>query len=131
MMKVLQPPGWPRPKGYSNGISARGRMSFTAGVIGWDEQEMIVSHRLDEQFGQALRNIAAILAEDGAGPQHIVRLTIYVTDRSQYLAQRDELAPIWKSVMGAHFPAVALVEVSGLVNGSALVEIEATAVVPD
>ena len=131
MMKVLQPPGWPRPKGYSNGISARGRMIFTAGVIGWDEQEMIVSHRLDEQFGQALRNIAAILAEDGAGLQHIVRLTIYVTDRSQYLAQRDELAPIWKSVMGAHFPAVALVEVSGLVNGSALVEIEATAVVPD
>ena len=130
-MKILQPPGWPRPKGYSNGISARGRMIFTAGVIGWDEQEMIVSHRLDEQFGQALRNIAAILAEDGAGPQHIVRLTIYVTDHSQYLAQRDELAPIWKSVMGAHFPAVALVEVSGLVNGSALVEIEATAVVPD
>jgi enamine deaminase RidA (YjgF/YER057c/UK114 family) len=131
MMKILQPPGWPRPKGYSNGISARGRMIFTAGVIGWDEQEMIVSHRLDEQFGQALRNVAAILAEDGAGPQHIVRLTIFVTDRSQYLAQRDELAPIWKSVMGAHFPAVALVEVSGLVNGSALVEIEATAVVPD
>ena len=131
MMKILQPHGWPRPKGYSNGVSARGRMIFTAGVIGWDEQEMIVSHRLDEQFGQALRNIAAILAEDGAGPQHIVRLTIYVTDRSQYLAQRDELAPIWKSVLGAHFPAVALVEVSGLVNGSALVEIEATAVVPD
>ena len=130
-MKVLQPPGWPRPKGYSNGVSARGRMIFTAGVIGWDEQEMIVSHRLDEQFGQALRNIAAILEEDGAGPQHIVRLTIYVTDRSQYLAQRDELAPIWKSVMGAHFPAVALVEVSGLVNGSALVEIETTAVVPE
>ena len=130
-MKILQPAGWPRPKGYSNGVSASGRMIFTAGVIGWDQNEMIVSPRLDDQFGQALRNIMAILAEDGAGPQHIVRLTIYVTDRSQYLAQRDELAPIWKSVMGAHFPAVALVEVKGLVNSSALVEIEATAVVPE
>ncbi len=128
-MKILQPPNWPRPKGYSNGISARGRMIFTAGVIGWDEKEMIVSHRLDEQFGQALKNIVAILAEDGAAPEHIVRLTIYLTDRTQYLAQRDELAPIWKSVMGSHFPAMALVEVSGLVNSAALVEIEATAVV--
>ena len=130
-MKILQPPGWPRPKGYSNGVSASGRMIFTAGVIGWDEREMIVSHRLDEQFGQALRNVVAILAEDGAGPEHIARLTIYVTDRTQYIAQRDELAPIWKSVMGDHYPAVALVEVKGLVNSSALVEIEATAVVPD
>jgi len=130
-MKILQPPGWPRPKGYSNGVSASGRMIFTAGVIGWDEREMIVSHRLDAQFGQALRNVVAILAEDGAGPQDIVRLTIYVTDRTQYLAQRDELAPIWKSVMGAHFPAIALVEVNGLVNSAALVEIEATAVMPD
>jgi len=128
-MKILQPAGWPRPKGYSNGISASGRMIFTAGVIGWDEKEMIVSHRLDEQFGQALRNIAAILAEDGAAPEHIVRLTIYITDRDQYLAQRDELSPIWKSVMGGHYPAVALVEVKALVNSSALVEIEATAVV--
>lgn len=130
-MKILQPPGWPRPKGYSNGISATGRMIFTAGVIGWDEQEMIVSPRLDEQFGQALRNVVAILAEDGAGPRHIVRMTVYITDRTQYLAQRDEIAPIWKSVMGAHFPAMALVEVSALVNSSALVEIEATAVVPE
>jgi enamine deaminase RidA (YjgF/YER057c/UK114 family) len=130
-MKILQPPGWPRPNGYSNGISARGRIIFTAGVIGWDDKEMIVSHRLDEQFGQALRNIAAILAEDGAEPRHIVRLTIYITDRVQYLVQRDELAPIWRSVMGGHYPAVALVEVSALVNSAALVEIEATAVVED
>ncbi len=130
-MKVLNPPGWPRPKGYSNGVSASGRMIFTAGVIGWDENEMIVSHRLDQQFAQALRNIVAILAEDGAAPQQIVRLTIYVTDREQYLAQRDELSPLWKAVMGSHYPAVALVEVNGLVNSAALVEIEATAVVPD
>jgi len=130
-MKILQPPGWPRPKGYSNGISASGRMIFTAGVIGWDENEMIVSHRLDQQLGQALRNVLGILAEDGASAEHIVRLTIYVTDRQQYLAQRDELGPIWKSVMGSHYPAVALVEVKGLVNSAALVEIEATAVVPE
>jgi enamine deaminase RidA (YjgF/YER057c/UK114 family) len=130
-MRILQPAGWPRPKGYSNGISARGRMIFTAGVIGWDEREMIVSHRLDEQFAQALRNIVTILAEDGAGPEHIVRLTIYVTDRVQYLAQRDDLAPLWKSIMGSHYPAIALVEVKGLVNSAALVEIEATAVVEE
>lgn len=129
-MKVLNPPGWPRPKGYSNGISVSGRMIFTAGVIGWDENEMIVSHRLDQQFAQALKNIVAILAEDGAAPEHIVRLTIYVTDRDQYLAQRDDIAPLWKAVMGKHYPAIALVEVKALVNSAALVEIEATAVVP-
>lgn len=130
-MNILQPPGWPRPKGYSNGISARGRTIYTAGVIGWDEHEMIVSHRLDLQFGQVLRNIVAIVAEDGASPEHIVRMTVYITDREQYLRLRDELAPIWKSVMGSHYPAMALVEVKALVNSSALVEIEATAVVPD
>ena len=130
-MNILQPPGWPRPKGYSNGISARGRTIYTAGVIGWDEREMIVSHRLDLQFAQALRNIVAILAEDGAGPEHIVRLTVYITDRGQYLAQRDELAPIWKSIMGSHYPAMTLVEVKALVESAALVEIEATAVVPE
>ena len=130
-MKILQPASWPRPKGYANGISAQGRMIFTAGMIGWDEREMIVSHRLDAQFGQALRNILTVLAEDGAGPEHVVRLTIYVTDRAQYLAQRDELASVWKATMGAHYPAMALVEVKGLVNSAALVEIEATAVVPE
>ncbi len=131
-MNILQPPGWPRPKGYANGISVSGgRTIYTAGVIGWDEREMIVSHRLDRQFGQALRNIVAIIAEDGAGPEHIVRLTIYITDRDQYLQQRDDLAPIWKSIMGSHYPVIALVEVKALVNHSALVEIEATAVVPE
>ena len=130
-MKFLQPPGWPRPKGYSNGISARGRTIYTAGVIGWDEEERIVSPRLDLQFGQALRNIVAIIAEDQAEPKHIVRLTIYITDRDQYLEQQAELGPIWKQVMGSHYPVIALVEVKALVNSEALVEIEATAVVPD
>ena len=130
-MTILQPPGWPRPKGYANGISASGRTIYTAGVIGWDEREMIVSHRLDLQFAQVLRNILAILGQDGAGPEHIVRMTVYITDRVQYLKLRDELAPIWKSIMGNHYPAMALVEVKGLVNQSAVVEIEATAVVPE
>ena len=130
-MNILLPPGWPKPKGYANGISAHGRMIFTAGVIGWDENETIVSHRLDQQFAQALRNIVAILAEGGAGPEHVVRLTIYVTDIPEYLASRDELVPMWKEIMGAHFPAVALVEVARLVERAAKIEIEATAVVPE
>ena len=130
-MKTLLPAGWPRPKGYSNGISASGRMIFTAGVVGWDENEHFPSHRLVDQFEQVLRNTLAILAEDGAGPQHIVRMTCYVTDRQQYLDQRDELAPVWKAVMGANYPAMALVEVGALVESAALVEIETTAVVPE
>ena len=130
-MKILQPAGWPRPKGYSNGISATGRTIFTAGVVGWDEREFLVSHRLDGQFAQALNNILAILKEDGAGPEHIVRLTIYVTDIQEYIGLRDELAPIWKSIMGANYPAMALVQVVRLVEPSAKVEIEATAVVPE
>ncbi len=131
-MNILQPAGWPRPRGYANGVSvpAGGRTIYTAGMIGWDEKEMIVSHRLDLQFGQALRNVVAVLAEDGAGPEHIVRLTIYITDRAAYLKLRDELVPIWKGIMGAHYPPMALIEVKALVNSSASVEIEATAVVP-
>lgn len=130
-MTILQPPGWPRPKGYANGISASGRMVFTAGVVGWNEAEVLTSHRLDQQFAQALRNVLVILAEGGAGPEHIVRLTIYITDRQQYLTLRDELAPIWKSIMGSHYPAIAMVEVNSLMERAALVEIEATAVVPE
>ena len=128
-MKSLLPPGWPRPKGYSNGISATGRLIFTAGVVGWDEREFFPSHRLDGQFAQALRNVLAILKEDGAGPEHIVRLTVYVTELQEYLNSRDELAPIWKSIMGANYPAMALVEVVRLVEPAAKIEIEATAVV--
>jgi enamine deaminase RidA (YjgF/YER057c/UK114 family) len=130
-VKILQPPGWPRPKGYSNGISATGRLIVTAGVVGWDENEHFPSHRLVDQFAQVLRNTLAILGEDGAGPEHIVRMTCYVTDRIEYLAQRDELAPVWKAIMGAHYPAMTLVEVKALVEHSAVVEIETTAVVPE
>lgn len=130
-MKILQPAGWPRPSGYSNGISALGRLIFTAGIIGANRDGMVVDYAFERQFSLAMRNILAILAEDGAGPEHIVRLTIYVTDRSQYLSRRDDLVPVWKDLMGSHYPAIALVEVKGLVNSAALVEIEATAVVEE
>ena len=130
-MKILQPPGWPRPKGYSNGISARGRLIFTAGVVGWDENESFAERSLAGQFAQALRNTLAILAEDGAGPEHIVRMTCYVLDRSDYLASRDEIGAAWREIIGRTFPAMALVVVKGLVESAALVEIETTAVVSE
>jgi enamine deaminase RidA (YjgF/YER057c/UK114 family) len=130
-MKVLQPPGWPRPKGYSNAVSARGRTIFTAGIIAWDEHEHLVSNTLAGQFAQVLRNIVAILAEDGAGPEHIVRLTCYVTDRDAYITSLAEIGDAWKKIIGKRYPAMALVEVSRLVEPHALVEIEATAVVPE
>jgi len=130
-MKVLQPPGWPRPKGYSNGVSARGRMIFTAGIVGWDEKESFPEYTLHGQFARALRNTLAVLAEDGAGPQHIVRMTCYVTDRHEYMASRDEIGAAWREVMGDHYPAMALVEVSALVESAAKIEIETTAVVEE
>ena len=130
-MKVLQPPNWPRPKGYSNGISAKGRMIFTAGVVGWDEHESFPSYRLHEQFAQALRNTVAILAEDGAGPEHVVRMTCYVIDRAEYLGERDEIGAAWREIMGSNYPAMALVEVKGLVESAAKIEIETTAVVEE
>ena len=130
-MKILQPPGWPRPKGYSNGISAKGRIIFTAGVVGWDENESFAEHTLHGQFAQVLRNTLAILAEDGSGPEHIVRMTCYVIDRSDYLRCRDEIGAAWREIMGKHYPAMTLVEVKGLVESAAKIEIETTAVVPE
>jgi enamine deaminase RidA (YjgF/YER057c/UK114 family) len=130
-MKILQPPEWPRPKGYSNGISASGRMIFTAGVVGWNAQESFAEYTLHGQFAQALRNTLAILAEDGAGPQHIVRMTCYVTDRHEYVSSRDEIGAAWREIMGPNYPVMALVEVKGLVESAAKIEIETTAVVED
>lgn len=130
-MKSLLPPGWPRPKGYSNGMAARGRLVFTAGVIGWDEQERFTSDSLADQFAQALRNILAILACDGAASQHIARLTCYVTSIEEYRASLREIGAAWKEIVGPHYPAMALVEVVRLVEPRAKVEIEATAMVPE
>ena len=130
-MRALLPPGWPRPKGYSNGAEARGRLVFTAGVIGWDETETIVSDTLAGQFEQVLKNTLAILAEAGAGPEHVVRMTWYVTDRDEYVAGLREIGAAWRALMGAHYPAMAVVAVAALVEAGAKVEIETTAVVPD
>ena len=130
-MKVLQPAGWPRPKGYSNGMAAHGRIVVTAGVVGWDASEHFVSNTLAGQFAQALRNIIAILECDGAGPGNIARLTCYVTSIEEYLASLKEIGGAWKEIIGPHYPAMALVEVVRLVEPAAKVEIEATAVVPE
>ncbi|HEY0833163.1 MAG TPA: RidA family protein [Azospirillum sp.] len=130
-MRFLNPPDWPRPKGYSNGVSARGRMVFTAGVIGWDEREEIRGDGLAEQTRQALSNIVAILKTDGAGPEHLVRLTWYVTDIAEYRASLKDIGAAYRAVIGAHYPAMAVVQVAGLVEPRAKVEIEATAVVPE
>ena len=130
-MKILQPDGWPRPKGYANGISAKGRLIATAGVVGWNEQEEFAAGDLAGQFRQVLRNILAILAEDGAGPEHLVRMTCYVTDIESYRGSLSEIGAAWRETIGKHFPAMAVVEVTALVEPQAKVEIEATAMVPE
>ena len=130
-MKDLCPRGWPRPKGYSNAMAARGRMVFTAGVVGWNEQQQFVEKTLAGQFAQTLRNIVAILECDGAYPKNIARLTCYVTSIDEYLASAKEIGAAWREIMGKHYPAMALVEVVRLVEREAKVEIEATAVVPE
>jgi enamine deaminase RidA (YjgF/YER057c/UK114 family) len=129
-MRVLLPDGWRRPRGYSNGISAEGRLIFTAGVIGWDEAEKIVAPDLPGQLRQVLVNTLAILAEDGGRPEHVVRMTWYVVDLDEYRSRLAEIGAIYKEMMGRNYPAMAVVQVSGLVEPEARIEIETTAVVP-
>jgi enamine deaminase RidA (YjgF/YER057c/UK114 family) len=128
---VLQPPHWPRPKGYANGVEATGRQIFLSGQIGWNERAEIVSDRLAEQVRQALANIVTVLAEAGARAEHVVRLTWFVTSRDEYLAEAQAIGEAYRAVMGKHFPAMSVVQVVALVEARAKVEIEATAVVPD
>ena len=130
-MKTLLPSGWPRPKGYANGISVRGRTIYTAGVVGWDEEERFAAPDLAGQFRQILLNTLAILAEDGAGPEHVVRMTWYVVSRDEYTAQASAIGAIWRELMGRNYPAMAVVEVARLVEAQAKLEIATTAVVPD
>jgi enamine deaminase RidA (YjgF/YER057c/UK114 family) len=127
--KVLQPSGWPMPKGYANGIATDGRIVVTGGVIGWDHDEQLAADFVG-QVRQTLQNIAAILAEGDARPEHLVRLTWYVVDMDEYLGNLKELGRIYREIFGAHYPAMALVQVVRLVEKAARVEIEATAVVP-
>jgi enamine deaminase RidA (YjgF/YER057c/UK114 family) len=130
MHEPLNPAAWPRPRGYANGVAASGRQVFVAGQIGWDETETLVAGGLVEQTAQALRNCLAVLAEAGAGPEHVVRMTWYVVDRDEYRARRPEIGAVYRELMGAVYPAMSLVEV-GLFEPGALVEIEVTAVLPD
>ncbi len=129
-MEFLQPPGWPRPKGYANGVMAQGRLIFTAGQVGWDAEGHF-PESLAEQVEQTLNNIVAVLEEAGGKAEHVVRLTWYITDREAYLNQIRAIGSAYRRVMGRHFPAMAVVQVVALVEEDAQVEIEATAVLPD
>jgi enamine deaminase RidA (YjgF/YER057c/UK114 family) len=130
-VKTLLPPGWPRPKGYANGISAEGRLIATAGVIGWNAEEQFETDDLAGQFRQVLVNTLAILAEDGAGPEHIVRMTWYVTDIEAYRNSLPEIGAAYRELIGRNFPAMAVVGVTALVEPRARIEIETLAVVPE
>jgi enamine deaminase RidA (YjgF/YER057c/UK114 family) len=130
-IQTLQPEEWPRPKGYANGTAARGRMVFVSGQVGWDAQGQFVSDVLSDQVKQTLRNIVRVLKEAGADPSHVVRLTWFVLSRDSYLREVREIGAAYREIMGKNFPAMSVIQVSGFVEPRALVEIEATAVVPD
>ncbi len=130
-MQTLLPPGWPRPRGYANGVAARGRMVFVAGMIGWDAEGVFHTDDLAGQVRQALQNVVAVLAEGGARPEHIVRMTWYVTDRKAYVAAYPEIGKAFREIIGSFNAAMTAVEVAGLIEDRAKVEIEVTAVIPD
>lgn len=132
MMQVLQPPGWARPRGYSNGLAVRGgKLVFIAGQIGWNEKCEFTETGFAGQFRQAMKNILAVLAEAGGGPEHLARLTWYVVDKREYLAAIAEVGATYRELMGRNYPVMAVVQVVALVEDAARLEIEATAVVPE
>lgn len=131
MMKLLQPAGWAEPKGYANGVMARGAMLFVGGQIGWNAQQQFESDDFIAQTRQTLQNVLAVLQAGDAGPEHMVRMTWYVVDRVEYIARLKELGAAYREVMGKNFPAMTCVEVSALVEERARIEIEVTAVLPD
>lgn len=128
--RIVQPEGWKRPRGYSNGIAARGEQVFVAGQVGWNEREEIVSNDFAEQTAQALRNVVAVLHAADAKPEHLVRMTWYVTDKHEYAACAKRIGEAYREIVGAVYPAMSLVQVADLLEDGAKVEIEATAVVP-
>jgi len=130
-MQVLLPPGWPRPRGYSNGVATRGRMVFVAGMVGWDAEGRFVSDTIGPQVRQALQNIVDVLKVAGAKPEHIVRMTWYVTDKREYVAAYPEIGIAFRELIGSFNAAMTAVEVSALIEDRAKVEIEVTAVIPD
>jgi enamine deaminase RidA (YjgF/YER057c/UK114 family) len=130
-MQILQPPGWPRPKGYSNGVAVRGQMVFVAGMVGWDGDGRFTKHDFAGQAAQALRNVVAVLSEGGAKPEHIVRMNWYVTDKREYLSAAREVGKAFREIIGSYNATMTLVQVVALVEDAAKIEIEATAVIPD
>ncbi len=130
IFEFLQPPGWAPPKGYANGIASEGRLVFVAGQIGWNANAQFESDAFAAQTEQALRNIVAVLAQAGAEPRHLVRLTWYVVGKAEYVAQQREIGEAYRRVIGRHFPTMTLVVVAGLLEDRAKIEIEATAVLP-
>jgi enamine deaminase RidA (YjgF/YER057c/UK114 family) len=130
-MKILQPPSWPRPKGYSNGIVASGRTVFVSGMIGWNAKGEIVSPDFVAQVAQALRNVVEVLAEANAKPEHIVRMNWYVLDKKEYVSSYKQLGVAYREIIGSHFPTMTAVQVASLIEDAARVEIEVTAVVPE
>jgi enamine deaminase RidA (YjgF/YER057c/UK114 family) len=130
-LRAVNPPGWARPKGYSNGIVARGTFVFVAGQVGWDGQERFASDDFIDQLRQALKNTVDILAEGGATPEHIARMVWYVLDKQEYMRRAPQIGAVWREVMGRHYPAITLVEVGALVADRARLEIESMAVIPD
>jgi enamine deaminase RidA (YjgF/YER057c/UK114 family) len=129
-MRRLHPPGWAEPRGYANGIVAEGRLVFVAGQIGWDETATFRTQDFVGQVRQCLINVLAVLAEAAAGPEHVVRMTWYITDREEYLSSLEGMGRVYRELMGRHFPAMTMVEVAALIESEARVEVEATAVVP-
>ena len=129
-MEVILPPGWPRPRGYSNGVSANGRMLFIAGMIGWDAQGVFHTDDFAGQVRQALQNVADVLREAGGKPENIVRMTWYVTDKREYIAAAKEIGQAFREIIGSYNAAMTAVEVKALIEDRAKVEIEATAVIP-
>ena len=131
LVQFLQPEGWPRPSGYSNGVLTQGRQVFIAGQVGWNPRSgKFESASVADQAAQALKNVLAVLAQAGGRPEHIVRMTWYLTSRNEYLAHLEEIGTAYREIMGKHFPAMTAVEVSALIERQANVEIEATAVIP-
>ncbi len=128
-MRLLHPDGWPRARGYANGVEASGRLIFVAGQIGWTPEGVFEARDFVGQFRQALSNTLAVLAEADAGPEHVVRMTWFILDRDAYLARLREIGAVWRELMGPHYPAMSVVQVSALVEDLALLEIETTAVV--
>ena len=130
-MEILQPPGWPRPKGYSNGLVAGGRMVFVAGQVGWNEREQFETDDFAGQARQVFQNIVMVLNEAGAGPEHIVRMTWFIADKKEYLGSLKEIGAAYKEIIGRFYPPMSVIEVSGFIEDGAKLEVETTAVIPE